>query len=39
MDWLTEIEAAAGYRIATLTLAAGDIPGEVGADLRLEPAP
>jgi type II secretory pathway component PulM len=38
MDWLTGVEAEAGYRVATLTLAAGDIPGQVGADLRLEPA-
>lgn len=38
MDWLTLVEAEAGYRVASLTLAATEVPGQIGADLRLAPA-
>ena len=37
MDWLESAEAEGGYRLASLSLGTAAAPGEVAADLRLEP--
>lgn len=37
MAWLDGVEGAAGYRVAALRLAPGAVPGQVQAEVRLEP--
>lgn len=37
MEWIEAIEAEAGYEMGTLRLRRGDEPGEVSADMQLEP--